>query len=154
MKAEAIKGMAVVSITDGAKLGRVDDLVFDTERRRVAALRISAEGQQAVIPMDKVQSIGSDAITVPSNEVTQWGSSQHRFAGLPRLDDLGKLKVVDEAGTLLGTVHEVDFDPQTGAITEVQVRKGGVLGIGGTTHRIAADDIASVGNEVMVVKGV
>lgn len=152
MKAATIKKSAVVSISDGAKLGHVDDVLFDLGGLRVAGLNISASGQRATLPFADIHSIGHDAITVPTNEVARWATTNTALAGLPGLDQMGKLKVVNEAGTLLGTVHDVEIDPKSGAITQVQAHKGGVLGVGGTTVTLAAKDIRSIGDEVMVVR--
>jgi sporulation protein YlmC with PRC-barrel domain len=48
-------------------------------------------------------------------------------------------------------VKDVDIDVKTGKIIEVETHEGGVLGIGATTVTIAATDIRSIGDEVMVV---
>ncbi len=151
MKAEAIKKLAVVSIDNGAKLGNVDDLIFDPKGLRIAGLRISANRQEAVLPFDQIRSVGVDAVTIPSHEMARWGVADSQFTGLPRLDDFKKLKVVDEAGTFLGTVHDIDITPEDGRIASIEIRRGGVLGIGGETHVINAREITSVGDEVIVV---
>lgn len=151
MNADRIRGMAVLSITTGARLGRVEDLAFDPQERRVAALRVSADGQQTLIPFDKVHSIGSDAVTVPSDDVREWGTPPGDLSTLPGVEDLRKLKVVDEAGTLVGVVRDIEIDPQDGRVTQVETHAGGVLGIGGTTRTIAAEDVRSIGAEVMMV---
>lgn len=151
MKAETIKGLAVVSITDGAKLGRVDDLIFDPATKSVSALRVSAEKQNALIPFEKIKSLGSGAITVPDTEVTQWVKPDSAFKGLMNLEEFKKLRVVDEAGTFLGTIQDVEIDPQDGRVTEVATHKGGVLGLGGESHQIPVRQITSIGAEVMVV---
>ena len=152
MKASAIKGMSVVSIADGTKLGSIDDVVFDTGQLRVAALQVSADRQHALIPFDRVRSIGSDAVMVPSADVPQWAGPPNPAAGQCRLDELGKMKVVNEGGTLLGTVSGVEIEPQDGQVTELQVHKGGVLGIGGTSHTIAAKDVISSSGDVITVR--
>jgi sporulation protein YlmC with PRC-barrel domain len=151
MNAETIKGLAVVSISTGARLGRVEDVVFDPQALRVAALRVSAAGQQALIPFDKVRALGSDAVTVPNDDVTQWDKPEGPLATMMGLDDLAKCKVVDEAGTLVGTIGAVEIDPQDGRITQLQARQGGVLGIGRTTETIAASEISSIGPDIVVI---
>ena len=151
MEADTIKGRAVVSIESGAKLGYVEDLVFDTQALRLAGLCISAEGQEAVIPFEDVKSLGHDAITVPGDSAARWKTTETTISKLPRLGQIKKLKVVDEAGTLLGTVHGVQVAPEDGRITEFDTRKGGVLGIGGEKHAIPARVVRSVGDEVLVV---
>ena len=151
MKADTLKGMAVVSIEDGAKLGRITDVLFDTRPPHVAALRVAADNQHALIPFGQVHSLGRDAVTVPSRAVAQWAAAR---AGerLPNLRDLGKLRVVDEAGTFLGTPRDVEIGPDDGCITQLQVHRGGVLGMGGESHTITAADIISLGDEVLVVR--
>src|SRR5437762_2989930 len=109
MKLDDFKTLAVVSIDDGAKLGYVDDLLFDTKELRVAALRVKQDGVHALVPLADVRSIGSDAVTVQSRAVARSVAAENQLASLPDLEQLKKLKVVDEAGTYLGTVREVEI---------------------------------------------
>jgi uncharacterized protein YrrD len=148
--ARTIKGLGVVSIESGAKLGTVDDVLFDTKGLRAAALRIKADQQEAVVPFEDVASVGANAVTVPGDMAARWGANASPLASLPKLDDVKKLKVVDEAGTLIGTIDDVCLAPD-GRIAELKVHKGGVLGIGGEKHLISASLITSVGDEVIVV---
>ena len=152
MKARAIKGLAVVSIDTGAKLGYVDNVLFDTSQLVISAFRIDADGQQAVVPFDQVRSIGTDAVTIPNNDVVRWPSAGGDGGAGTTLDDLEKRKIVDEAGDYLGTVTNVEVDPQEGRVTHLQAHKGGILGIGGNTIDIDRADVISVGDEVMVVR--
>jgi sporulation protein YlmC with PRC-barrel domain len=151
MKVDAFKQLPVVSIGTGAKLGYVDDLLFETSPLRVAALRVKAEGQQIVVPWSMVKTIGPDAIMVPDDAAAHTTSSESSLSSLPDIAAIRKLKVVDEGGTFVGTVKEMDVDPNSGAITQVEAHEGGVLGIGGKTTTIAAADIRSIGDEVLVV---
>jgi sporulation protein YlmC with PRC-barrel domain len=151
MHADTIKGLGVVSIESGAKLGSVDDLLFDSRGLRLAALHISADGQQGVIPYEQVRAIGENAVTISADSAVLWASSGSELASLPTLAAFKKLKVVDEAGTLLGTVQHVEVRPEDGRISELTVHKGGILGLGGETTIIPAGEITSVGDEVIVV---
>jgi hypothetical protein len=47
--------------------------------------------------------------------------------------DLTARKVVDHAGTLLGTISRVEIDPGSGAITQLSAHTGGMLGTGRVT---------------------
>lgn len=152
MKAESLKGMAVVSIDTAARLGRVEDLAFDPQELRLAALRVNADGQHALIPFERLQSIGKDAVTVPDDTVAQWVKPEGSLTTLPGLDTFKKLKVVDESGTFVGAIHEIDLDPQTGRVIQFETRHGGVFGIGGTTTVFPVGDVRSVGTDVMVVR--
>lgn len=151
MKAEALKQLAVVSIEQGTKLGYVDDVLFDTGRLCMAGFWVKTNAQRHLVPLSEVRAVGNDAVTVPRDEVVLSAPAASDLAGLPGLDQMAKLKVVDEAGTYIGKVSELDVDPVDYRITSVKTHEGGVLGIGGTTRSIASADIRSIGPEVMVV---
>lgn len=151
MKAGEVKGLAVVSIADGAKLGKVEDVLFEPGSMRAAAVLISQEGQQAVVPFDQVR-VGSDAVTIPSREAPQWASGQPATAGRIGLSQFESLKVVDMAGTFLGKLDKAEIDPQSGDVVRFDAHKGGVLGVGGARVTIAADDVVSVGDELVVIR--
>jgi sporulation protein YlmC with PRC-barrel domain len=151
MKLDDFKTLAVVSIEDGAKLGYVDDLLFDTKNRRLAALRVKEDGVHALVPLSDVRSIGSDAVTVQSRAVARSAAAENELASLPGVEQFKKLKVVDEAGTYLGTVREVDVDPADGHIAQIDAHEGGMLGLGGTTSSFTGDQIRSIGDELIIV---
>src|SRR5579871_2054439 len=127
MNVHAFKHLPIVSIETGAKLGYVDDLLFDTTPLRVAALHVKAEGQAFLVPWARVTTIGPDAIMVPQDDATHTLSSESSLSTLPGIETMRMLNVVDEGGTFLGTVKELDVDPQSGAITQIEAHTGGVL---------------------------
>jgi sporulation protein YlmC with PRC-barrel domain len=151
VKTDDFKKLAVVSVSDGAKLGYIDDLLFDTGQLQVAAFCLSTEGQHAVIPIAAVQSVGADAVLVADGKVVRSLSAETALAALPGLDRMKSLKVVDERGDLVGRLTDLDVDPANGKVLDVRTHEGGVLGIGGKSATIAAADVRSVGDEVMVV---
>lgn len=151
MDAAKLKGMAIVSLGEGTKLGRVGDVLFDTQPLRATALRATGEGQTFVIPYAQIASIGADAVTVASGQVTQTASKEGAFGGLPGLGALTRLKVVDEAGTLVGVVGGIALDPPTGLVTGLAVHKGGLLGLGGTTTTLDPATIRGVGDDLLTV---
>lgn len=151
MEAKTLKGMAVVSLQEGTKLGRVEQPLFDVASRRLGALEVSGDAGTFIIPFAQIKHIGSDAITVASNQVTQTPSTGSALGPLLALDELEKLKVVDRAGTLLGFINELDLDPESGQVTRLTTHTGGVLGMGGTTTPIDAASILVVGSELLTV---
>lgn len=151
MKPDEFKKLAVVSIQSGAKLGYVDDLLFDTSHLRLAGFRVKADGHHSLVPIGEVKSIGSDAVTVSDDAAARSAQAESALAALPDVDRLHQLKVVDEAGTYLGKVSSLEVDPQTGSIMGFEAHEGGVLGLGGRTTPIPAADVRSVGDEIIVV---
>jgi sporulation protein YlmC with PRC-barrel domain len=151
MDANILKDLAIVSIAEGTKLGRVEDVLFDPQALRVAGLLIGGDGQTFVIPFEKIAHIGPDAVTVGSSQVTQIKSAGDAFSGLPGLDRFTRLKVVDEAGTLVGTVASIDIDGTTGRMLRFVVHKGGVLGIGRTATTVAVEAVRGIGADLITV---
>jgi sporulation protein YlmC with PRC-barrel domain len=151
MDAHTLKSMAIVSLAEGTKLGYVEQPLLDLAARKVAALQVRGKSGTFIVPFDEVASVGTDAITVASSQATQTPSTGGAADGLLDLDTLRKLRVVDHAGTLLGTISRVEIDPASGAITQLVAHKGGMLGMGGETTPIDARAIVSVGPELMTV---
>ncbi len=151
MDAQRLKGMAVVALDDSTRLGRIEDLLFDPKTLQAVALQVRGDGPAFVIPFAEIKAIGTDAVTVESARVTQVASQGGTFSALPGLDALKKLKVIDENGTLLGLVSNVEIDEAAGRARTLSVHKGGLLGLGGQTTTLSAEAIRSVGPELITV---
>jgi sporulation protein YlmC with PRC-barrel domain len=150
MDANTLKNMAIVSLEEGAKLGRVEQPLFDLAARQLRALEVHGDDGTFIVPFEQIESIGSDAITVASSQVTHAPSSG-TVGTLMSLHDLQKLKVVDNSGTFLGTLDTVEFDAADGSVTQLSAHKGGMLGMGGTTTQLVASSILVVGSELLTV---
>ena len=151
MDANTLKGMAIVSIQEGTKLGYVEQPLLNLTARRVAALQVRGEPGTFIVRFCEVESVGADAITVASSAATHTPSTGATADELFDLDEIGKLKVVDHTGTFLGTVGHVEIDPASGAITRIEAHKGGMLGMGGAITQIDARAIVSAGPELLTV---
>jgi sporulation protein YlmC with PRC-barrel domain len=152
MDVRKIRGMAVVTLAEAGRVGQVTDLLFDLSPLRAVALRVRAEEGDVLVPFDRIREIGADAITTDSAEALGVQSREGRH--MPGIDEISKLKVVDEHGTLLGTITELDIDPSDGHVAKVDVRKGEILGVGGERQTVDADRILSVGQEVLTVRAI
>ena len=152
MQGKELKGKKVVGIEDGATVGRVDEVLVDTDALRVAALRVEGPGEGALVPFDTVTSAGGDVVTVPSGAAARRPSARDDAGHLASLGELTKRKVIDEAGTFLGVVQGVEVDPHSGAVLELQTQKATAMGLGREAHTIAASEVTAVGAEMIVVQ--
>lgn len=152
MKGKDLKGKKVVSIEDGETLGRVDEVLVDTEALQVVALHIKGHGDAALIPFDQVKRADGDVVTVPTSTAARRASSRDGASQLAGLGEMSKRKVVDEEGTFLGVVQDVEVDPTTGAITELAAQKATAFGLGRASAVVAASEVTSVGDEMIVVQ--
>jgi uncharacterized protein YrrD len=154
MDARSLKGIAVVSIAQGEKLGAVDEVVIDTQERRVGALRVGSGGllrkDRWYVPFSSIERIGSDAVMV-ENERALHQSYQTRETGYHSLDTIGGMRVVTDGGTYLGNIATVHFDELTGHLTEFEIGHGGLGGLFGSSKVVSAAAVVSIGQDIMVV---
>ncbi|TMK48581.1 MAG: hypothetical protein E6G66_10020 [Actinobacteria bacterium] len=142
MRFKEADGRKVVSAESAESIGRIDAYVIDTGARSVSAFRLEkVKGDATFVSWEDVQ-FGPDAVVVPSSDRlrTARDETEARLASKD-LQPIGKL-VLDEAGTALGKVGDVEFDPGTGAIIEFD------LGDQGT---ITADRLLGLGAYAVVV---
>ena len=151
MNTGKLKGVAVVAMGEGTKLGTIDRALFDPATLELRALQITGDGQTFIVPWDQVQTVGADAVMVESSQVAQTAAQGGAFGNLLDLKALQRLKVVDAAGTLVGTISDIAPGPTTGRPRRPTVHKGGVLGRFGTTTTIDAAAIRGVGNDIVTV---
>lgn len=151
MDADKLKGMAIVSIAEGATLGHVEDVLIDTAALRIDAFQVKGDRQRFIVPFDQVRNIGADAVTVESRQAARVLEDEAAIGGLAGLERFKRLKVVDDAGTFLGTVNNIEIDQAGGRVVGITVHKGGAFGFGGETTTIEAGNVRGVGAEVMTV---
>ena len=151
MEANTLKGIAVVSLHEGATLGRVEQPLFDLAARQLRGLEVRGDNGTFIVPFEQIESIGNDAVTVASSQVTQTASASSSTGTMMGTNELKKLKVVDNTGTFLGTLEAIEFDTTDGRVTSLSAHKGGLLGVGGTTTPLDASSILVVGSDLLTV---
>ena len=151
MKASAVKGMPVLSLTEGARVGNLRDVLLDTAALRVTMLLLSTPDGESLVPFEKIRSIGADAITIESTSATEGTTGQAAVTGQRAVGELMGLAVTSAEGTHLGDVKDLEFDAKDGRLIEIGLHKGGVLGIGGTSLTVPASAIRSFGPKLVAV---
>jgi sporulation protein YlmC with PRC-barrel domain len=151
MKASELKDRTVVSMADGTRIGRVSDVLFDTADLRLAALALSTNGGQSILPFAAIRSLGADAVTVESATATQGAAVPTAGNVLRGLSDLTGMKAVNADGTLVGTVRELEIDQAGGQLLSLELHRGGVLGLGGTTITAPVAAVRSIGPELVTL---
>ncbi|HZU69133.1 MAG TPA: PRC-barrel domain-containing protein [Ktedonobacteraceae bacterium] len=150
-----LRGIAVVSLANGTKIGSVDNFYFDPATSQVYAFRVKAGlFSHKILHVSDIRGIGQDAITCANEEAIQSASEDSQLSSLPDGETLPTFRVMSASGTVVGSVGEVLLDtsnPSTVQITGV-VLSGGLLqhlGIHSSTM-IKAQDI-HYGQHVLVI---
>ncbi|NLI93909.1 MAG: photosystem reaction center subunit H [Peptococcaceae bacterium] len=147
--------LPIISLKEGQQIGYVRNLVIDPRTKAVAALIVDPKGffkEQRIIPFNKVVSIGENAITVSTE------SQAEKATNLPDILELLKektaiigIKVITAAGKTLGIIEEFYIDSEDGSIACLEVSDGKIEGLFYGKARLRADDILTIGSDVVVV---
>jgi uncharacterized protein YrrD len=132
----------VVDTATATRIARVDGFVVLPAPARVALLRLGkVSGAGTLLAWDDVQGFGPDAVTVATDAVIRPArDAVEQRAEDNDLEILGK-RVLTEHGMELGTVTDVDFDPDTGSITTLITK----------TETIAGERLIGLGGYAAVV---
>ena len=157
MNTKRLKGLAVVSIADGRKLGTVHEVYVEPATRQVVSFGLrqasgllhAASGPPLVVDTGNVHALGSDALTVANVSALREAAG----GGHPSVvsgEDLTKRKVVTEGGTYVGQVVSVELEPATFRLTAIEVSPGFFR----SNKLIPDEQITSLGADVVVVSDV
>jgi uncharacterized protein YrrD len=143
----------VMVLDRGICLGRLADVLLDTERHRIAALVLTKAQRPevwTVIPSRAIHDFNADELTIDSlNSVALAFDDENLLQLAAGARGLGGRPVLTRDGQRLGKVSRVIVD-ELGRVREYHVRRG-VLGLLGRTRRISADDLAAVGEDFAVL---
>jgi uncharacterized protein YrrD len=152
MNSQHVKGLTVISIADGQRLGSVTEVYLDPDGRSVTAFAIghgssllsTGDDSARLLDAGDVRAIGPDALMVADAGVLEvpTGGVQ-RF----RLDDLLKRKVVSESGEYVGQVAAVEFDDRGMQVTGIEVSPGFFK----SNRVLQATHVINIGEELVIV---
>lgn len=155
MRADELKGRAVVTLADATRIGRVDDVLFDADYRTVLGFRVKAGGllsHAEALPRTGVRSVGADAITVADRSAVNDEERFAELAGALTLDSAQHMKVVTEGGDLLGTVNAVELDDTAEHVLGYTLDAPLLDRLRGRAPEIHAEDVARFGaGGIMIV---
>lgn len=134
-------GRKIVSSSNAEKVGKVAGFVVDPRRRRVLAVRVKKSQTGDVLRWSDLTAFGTDAVTV--SDASMLGSGGDDVAALSdKAHRLVGKRVLSTTGDELGKLGDVDFDPETGALTRLLVKDG---------PEVPAESLVGVGSYAVVV---
>jgi len=117
----AASGRTVISRVSAEQLGKLAHIVIDVKRGRVALLVVGKGRKALLIPWEQVSGFGPDAVMIADESALLEPRDDHEQAAADgKLEIVGK-RVLSDGGNDLGTVTDVVFDPDTGAIQSILV---------------------------------
>lgn len=149
MDATKLNNVAIVSVSEATRLGRITDVLFKTDPLRVSALKASGDSGEFSVPMSQIARIGPDAVMVEKPSVKQPATGTQ--ASDRSLAELTSMKIVDEDGRYLGMVRTIEIDAESGHVEQIVAGEGGMLGVGGSRATIRPDSVRGVGSDLITV---
>ena len=146
MKSGDLLKKPVVSMSDGRKIGEIDDMVVDTRTWTISDLYVKGEPGRGLIKFAALKGIGPDAVTIEQAEGVAYNVKTEGLS----YGDLKGMHVVDGSGTVRGHIAELAFEA-SGAIESFEVRQGGVFGIGAHVVNVTPGEIRGVGEKILTV---
>jgi sporulation protein YlmC with PRC-barrel domain len=114
-------GRKVLSRASAQELGTVNHLLLDAQRPQITAVIIGKGKKAQLVEWAHLSGFGPDAVMVRDEAALRPpANDRERAAADGKLDLVGK-RVLTEKGNGLGTVDDVSFDPDTGALTTVRI---------------------------------
>ncbi len=154
MDIKALKGLAVVAVQDGQRLGEVSDVLLSPAERRIVRLQVSSGGlfggRTTQVEMGAVSSVGPDAVMIPSRDVVR-AEAEETSRELLSLSEFTNLRVVSDQGRLVGTVAGAEVETPSGRLLTVEFAPVGLSGLFGRRQSVPIDRVISIGRDVVVV---
>jgi hypothetical protein len=144
-----LRGRAVISLSEGEKLGAVKDLVLHPGDRQIEGFVLETGGADSFLPFGRLSKVGPDAIIVESNGAVE---PANQLNGSLLVADISKMEVMNSEGTKLGQVADIDFDLTTGALNTIELKAGGVFGLGAQKSSIPSSQIRAFGADVITIQ--
>ena len=127
-KGSDLIGKSIVAFDTGDEFERVQDLLFDQHSNQLLGFLVDEGGwfsSAQVLPLENVQTIGPDAIIVPSKKAVVNAAQVPAINRvLERNNVLKGTKIMTTDGRDLGIMADLYFDERTGAVEGYEVSGG------------------------------
>ncbi len=110
------QGRTLVSLREGALVGKLDDFQFDLESRHIYGYRVKASGVFAKaggVKATSIERVGRDVAFVDREDSVEWGQgSRNPAEGRAWASQYKGTRVMSRGGKMMGQVHDIVFDDQ------------------------------------------
>lgn len=145
-----IKGLKIISISEGQQVSTVKDIILDTENGCLAFFIIDQPSDYLgarVIAYNDTIGLGDYALIIADQNVIQDVAHSPLAIELLRRDiRVIGAQVLSESGSLIGEVTEMMIDENTGRIAVCQVSTPQ-----GTSNEISCDNVIKYGKDIIIL---
>lgn len=141
MRFSEAAGRKVVSTSTADSVGKIDDFVVDPRVPAVVALALKKTDSGDTLRWADITAFGSDAVTVTG--VERLTDADADLADLLGKDHrlIGK-RALSTTGDEIGTVTDVEFDPNSGTVTAIVL----------DSEQVAGHRLVGVGSYAVIIR--
>ena len=153
MNSKDLKGIPVLSIADGEKLGTVARAYVDPAQRRIVGFAYKAEGgfmraeSEPKLDVAEVHTLGPDGLMLDHKGGETGASVSQRYSELLSLDEISDLPLLSESGEAVGQMASVEFDHQSYELRSLAVSHGHFK----AKESIGMDRVTAIGRDYVIV---
>ena len=154
MNSKELKGLPVLSIDGGEKLGSVSRAYVDAEQRRIVGFAYNAGSgfmqaeSEPKLDAEEVHTLGPDALMLDHKGGDTGASVSQRYSELLVLDEIAGLPLMSENGTSAGQMASVEFDQHSYQLTGIDISHGRFKG----HQRAPIDHVVTIGRDYVIVR--
>lgn len=120
-------GRQVVDSQAAGTVGQVSGFIVDPATRRIRAVQVKKAESGSVLPWSRISAFGDDAVIVSTSD-TVTDPDEATVALQGKSHHLVGKRVLTSAGNQIGSIEDIDFDPQSGAISTLLLDTDDVSG--------------------------
>lgn len=148
-KAAEIFGLPIISILQGAQLGRIKGAIVDPQKKEITAFLVEDVDwykSRKVLPFSSVKSIGQDAVIIEKAEqiVEIKDAKSIEVVARQGIEVIGN-DVMTVGGRSAGKVTEYSFDLESGALAVLEVEEAG------KSSSIPTDKVVTIGRDAVII---
>jgi uncharacterized protein YrrD len=157
VKGSRVVGLKILTLNEGKEVGQVKDILYSDHDHKVLGVLLKTAGVLSdglIIRVEKIHSIGDDALIIENEEVIEKiASLPEEIANIATGDNfLTKAKIVTESGQELGKISDIHFDAISGQVEEMEVTGGVFETIESGKKRIKPENILTIGPDAIIVQ--
>ena len=155
IKTKEVVGLPVIVLNDGNQIGKVKDIYFDNSSRKVVAIEMAEKAGlfkkvESFILIDKIHSIGKDAVTVEEVDHSV-GSEVSKELGDYKASSLIGRNILLENGSTIGKIGEINFNFPEGDILSFAINDPKNSLFGGEKGTIDIQKVRAIGKDALIV---
>lgn len=156
VKGTNVIGLKIISLQDGKEIGKVQDLIYDPDEKRIVALIAKNGGlfsDPKMVLINDLKNIGEDAIMIDSpNLIKSTSEVDQKIASIAKNENyITRTRIVTSTGVELGTISDLLFDQNTGKVEQFEVSQGGLIDVKSGKKYINVSQIETIGKDVIIV---